>query len=249
MKKNLFTSLLLASIVYSLNSNALAQDAHLSAVQVKTAEVQFAICDETAESIKSKLSAQTIDSDTRKVYFYETNARDLQRNGFVARYRESDKGIKSSLKRNFETLSSVPEAVTTELGAKCELDTYPMRSKVGCSVKNDKVDLGEFSKKQRHFLSALGLDPIAVSNGTLVGPVLNESYELVVDQQSFTMDVVRLPDGTQLTELSFRTAVEKAESELRRAERMLTDAKITLCPIQVGVTKKILDHFLGAAHN
>ena len=249
MKTTVFSFLFAAFAASSSFATESADIQDLVHGKVDGAEVQFAICGETPATVQSKLAARSVDVEKRDVYFLETRDRALLKSGFVARFRESAKGIKSSLKRNFETLNQVPNAVTSQMGATCELDTYLERSKVGCSIKTHKVELGDFSGKQRRFLETAGLDLSVVKSAVLVGPVPNESYELLVQNQPYTMDIVHLSDGSNLMEVSFRVPIAQATQQLNRAARMLTDAKISLCPSQTGVTKKILDHYLGAPHN
>ncbi|RYZ79488.1 MAG: hypothetical protein EOP06_27095, partial [Proteobacteria bacterium] len=103
-------------------SNAFAKSG--AADQVQQAELQFAICDATPTQIVKALGARVVKREIRQTFYLETPERDLQAKGAIVRYRQTTKGVKSSVKKTFELAGQIPNEIFEEYNAGCEVDAY-----------------------------------------------------------------------------------------------------------------------------
>lgn len=224
-----------------------AQAKSRTAQEIQVAELQFAICGVTPAEIVKKLGAQVVKRELRQTYYLETLHRDLQKQGAIVRFRQTKKGVKSSVKKTFEISGEIPREIFDDFSAGCEVDAYLSRAKIGCSVKNDGTRLGELSQPQKGFLRLSGIEAETWKTAQLIGPVHNESFDLEIQESRFSLDLILIPNGDVLTELSTRVALADAFGLQGRLVEMLRASGLRLCDTQQGVTKKILDHYLGPA--
>ena len=216
-------------------------------VEIQRAELQFALCQSTPVEIVDALGARVVERESRQAYYLETDQRDLQANGVVIRYRQTKRQIKSSVKKAFELVSQIPSTIGTNYGADCEVDAYLSRAKIGCSVKEKPAELGDLTDSQRRFLKLIGVSADVASRARIFGPVRHEALELAIGRDSFSLDVIHIPGGAVLSELSIRVPLADALGAQSRVVETLRQSGLVLCESQLGVTKKILDHYLGPA--
>jgi hypothetical protein len=215
--------------------------------QVQQAELQFAICEATPAQIVKALRARVVKREIRQTYYLETPERDLQAKGAIVRYRQTAAGVKSSVKKTFELAGQIPHEIFDDYNAGCEVDAYLSRAKIGCSVKELDTEIGELSKAQKGFLRISGIGPDKWKAAKVFGPVQNDSYDLEIDKTLFALDLISIPSGAVLYELSTRVPLADALGLQGRLVEMLRISGLRLCETQEGVTKKILDHYLGPA--
>lgn len=214
---------------------------------LQIAELQFAICDARPAQIVKAIGARISKREIRQTYYLETLERDLQAQGAIVRYRQTASGVKSSVKKAFELAGQIPKEIFEDYEAGCEVDAYLSRAKIGCSVKEIETEIGALSKAQKGFLRISGVGPDKWKAAKIFGPVRNESYDLEIDKTLFSLDLIFIPDGAVLSELSTRVPLADALGLQSRLVEMLRRSGLRLCETQEGVTKKILDHYLGAA--
>jgi hypothetical protein len=215
--------------------------------EIQQAELQFAICDSTPKQIVKSLAAEIVKRELRQAYYLETPDRALQARGVIVRYRESKSTVKSSVKKAFELAGEIPREIFADYGAGCEVDAYLSRAKIGCSVKEQDTELGHLSSVQKGFLRTSGVSSENWKAAKMYGPVRNDSYDLEINRARFALDLIYMPDGATLSELSIRVSLADALGTQSRLVEMIRRSGLRLCETQQGVTKKILDHYLGPA--
>ncbi len=219
--------------------------------KVDTAELQFSLCETNPQHVVERLGASMLDGrgkkEMREVYYLETLTRDLQRRGAVMRFRETEKGIKSSAKFAYQYNEQIPDDEFDELDVNCEVDAYLSRAKIGCSVKHDPSELGKVSREQKKFFKKNGIDPQIWDETRLWGPVTDLDWSIEISGYLFSLDTFYLPTGQVFMELSVRVSLVDALQMQQQILARINAAQLQLCESQSGVTKKILDHYLGSA--
>jgi len=207
-------------------------------------ELQWAICENDPETVMRKLGVRASDENHRKLYYLETQERDLSRKNITIRYRATKKKVKSNVKTQFALGESIPSDLQ-RWGVTCERDIYVQTKKVGCSAKEEPGNVGDLSANQQAVLSFMGIGPSVISRAKVWGPVKNDEYEFAFANQEFSLDVVYLDRGETLIELSTRTEGSNYESQFDRLTAVLQQNGVELCSEQVGKGRKILDQLMS----
>ena len=213
--------------------------------KIDVAELQFALCESDATHVIDALSGKVTNHEQRDVYYLETRGRDFERFGAVMRYRLNQKGVKSAAKFSFVTEEDIPKDELKQFHPVCEVDGYLSRAKIGCTVKHNDQKIGTLSKEQKAFLKKSGLVSSAIERAQLWGPVRDVESSFTSGDIDFTLGTYYVAAGVAEMELSTRVNLSDALGMQQRLISIIHGAGLNLCAEQIGVTKKILDQFIG----
>ena len=236
-----FSLLIVASAI--VGSSLAAQ------AKIDVAELQFALCEADPTHVVDALSGKVSDREQRDVYYLETRGRDFERSGAVMRYRLNEKGVKSAAKVSFVQEQDIPTNEIKKFDPVCEVDAYLSRAKIGCSVKDNDQKVGTFSKDQKSFFKKAGIDASVIGRGQIWGPVRDVESTFKSGEIEFTLGTYYVAAGITEIELSTRVSTVDALGMQQRLLSLIYGAGLKLCPEQIGVTKKILDQFIGPDHD
>jgi hypothetical protein len=235
-----------------------------------TVELQWAVCNQTPLEVSTQLLQHNIGQkselsqlklsylDTRKYLLY---SKDIQ-----IKIENGGGGYKVSVKVNNLRYSSPEEFFSSSdpiivKKQKCEWDVYPGENgtqKYACKLNNTISNLngGYFSQEQVDFilsetginLMELKLQPVNWFNYedlTLNITLKNElKHEIKLEPTQVTeplsIDSIILNDGTPITEVSLRTTTTEKEVKIAQMNKILLNANISLCPIQLGKLDRII---------
>ena len=225
------------------------------------AELKVTVAPADIRKARYRLSLLNAQSQSRRIWFFDTPALDLYQAGTILRAREIDGDEDdSTVKLRPFTL----EQLATEFRAlddlKCELDRSPDSETPACSLKNDKdegeiasVGRGElaidelFNSEQEAMYAAYGPD-VAFDQLAALGPVRARVWTIRTDAlpEKVTAELWYMPDGSQTLELSMKVKVEDADDDMGLLVDFVEDKELQLDKDQESKTRRALEAFASA---
>lgn len=232
--KNLFVVFM---FFFFLQVHAIEQKNEISKV-----ELQWVLCEASAEKLFSKLRMQTPDVKDRNVFYLETRNLDLFGYGSIIRTRISKGTAKTAVKiKNFKE-QDIPWEFLKQDEFKCELDAYPGHEGIGCSVFYSPTDNDTFiSKRQKEFIE-MQTQFNKWNDLTQWGPVQSQEWQWQEPSLRLDLTVEQINSGSiyQSIELSVRVAILDKAKTTNVIDNWLEKNKISLCTEQNGQTGKLL---------
>jgi len=207
---------------------------------------------------RSRLSLLNANSQTRRIWFFDTPALDLYEAGVIVRAREIDgEDDDSTIKLRPFTETQLARAFRTLDELKCETDRDITKATPACSLGADQdegeivaVDAGEraidqlYSSEQEDLLATYGPD-VALDGLVALGPIparvwTVRSHDLPA---KLTAELWYMPDGTQSLELSMRVDTADADDGQDDLLGFVDDRGLDLSADQESKTRRALDSF------
>jgi hypothetical protein len=205
------------------------------------------------------LGFDLMDAQLRQVFFFDTPDLDLDKAGVVvrARRRQNDTGD-TVIKIRPVDPASLPAELRAEPEFGVEIDAMPGGYVCSASFKGSadnarirEVALGEgetrklFSKRQRAFFQERAPDGIALDDLQVLGPIptmrvktRSEGYD-----RAIVGELWLYPDGSQVVELSTKTAPSEAFQAGLEWRAFLETAGIDISGEQQTKTRTALEYF------
>jgi hypothetical protein len=204
----------------------------------ETVELQWAICESSAESFFHK-SLQNFQPDgSYRQYYVDTADHAFERQGVSLHVRDSSGGILSKLKITFERASDADLDWIKENGGGCEFDQYGPRRSLRCEIENESSNRTDaWSAKQREFLRVHKKSG-DISAARSWGPFPVEKWKS--KKEKLKLDVLEAPGGKNVLELSHK-ASENAAERYEEITQWLRERKINLCGKQQGKYQRLVE--------
>jgi hypothetical protein len=235
-------------IIFLSTQLAMAGVSKLNKIEnrVSQVELQWVICEPSIKVLFSKLDFKPEQSDSRKVYYSDTQNQDLYGRGTIIRTRvpsEKSKKIKTAVKVNYLEEFKIPWNFLANQDYKCEEDMYLQRSKIGCSVYSYPMDLNNtFSSEQAAFIQKeSGFDHW--NDVVLYGPAQSTVWSWSEESLDLDLEVEQIKVENQFfnIELSTRVNIDQGKAVFGQLQKWLLDHQIRLCQIQQGRTGELLN--------
>ncbi|HSD89037.1 MAG TPA: hypothetical protein VLB44_16025 [Kofleriaceae bacterium] len=207
---------------------------------------------------RSRLSLQNANSQTRRIWFFDTPALDLYEAGVIVRAREIDgDGDDSTIKLRPFTEAQLASSFRKLDELKCETDRDITKATPACSLGADQdegeilaVDAGVraidqlYSSEQEDLFAVYGPD-VALEALEALGPIparvwTVRSHDL---PEKLTAELWYMPDGSQSLELSMRVDTSDADDGLDDLLGFVDDRGLDLSDEQESKTRRALDSF------
>jgi len=225
------------------------------------AELKVSVAPTDIRKARHRLSLLNDQSQSRRIWFFDTPALDLFEGGAILRAREIDGDADdSTVKLRPFTLADLDTQFRTLDGLKCEIDRSPDASTSACSLKIEQ-DEGEiaavgraerpidelFSSEQQAMLATHG-PAVAFAQLLALGPVRARVWTLQTQAlpAKVTAELWYLPDGAQTLELSMKVKVEDADEGMGLLVDFVADKGLELDKDQDSKTRRALEAFAAA---
>jgi hypothetical protein len=224
------------------------------------AELKVTLAPTDIRRARYRLALLNAQSQTRRIWFFDTPELVVYDGGAILRAREIDgEADDSTVKlRPFTLVELAPEFVALD-GLKCELDRSPAASKSACSLKVDQdegeiaaVGFGErtidklFSSEQEAMFAAHG-PAVAWDQLAVLGPIRARVWTIRTDAlpEKLTAELWYMPDTTQTLELSMKVKVAEADAAMAQLLDFVADKGLTLDADQESKTRRALEAYLA----
>jgi len=224
------------------------------------AELKVVIDSAQIRRARSRLSLLNADSETRRIWFYDTPSLDLYEAGVILRAREIDGAVDdSTIKlRPFE-MSQLETRFRSLDDLKCEIDRDPDSESTACSLKSDVgeehiADVGAYLRQVRGLFSAEQEDMLAAHGPGLtptdcerLGPIPARVWTIETDAlpKKLTAELWYMPDGGQVLELSMKVDAADADDGMDALLDFVDGRGLDLDAVQGSKTKRALDALAG----
>jgi hypothetical protein len=225
------------------------------------AELKVVIDSAQIRRARSRLSLLNAQSETRRIWFYDSPTLALFDAGVILRAREIDGDEDDSTVklRPFE-MSQLATRFRTLDDLKCEIDRDPDSESTACSLKSEVgeqhiADVGDHLRQVRGLFSAEQEDLLATHGPGLtptdcerLGPIAARVWTIETDAlpKKLTAELWYMPDGGQVLELSMKVDAAKADEGMDDLLEFVDDRGLDLDAVQGSKTKRALDALVGA---
>jgi hypothetical protein len=207
---------------------------------------------------RSRLSLLNAQSETRRIWFYDTPSLELFEAGVIVRAREIDgDDDDSTIKlRPFERADLAPEFAALD-DMKCELDRDIDSETWSCSLKGD-LDEGQidgvgagdhqirtlFDSHQEGLFAAYGAGTTWWDVQPL-GPIPARVWTIRSAEvpEKVTAELWYMPDGTQVLEFSMKVPVNDADAGMNALLDFIAGRGLGLSTAQESKTRRALESF------
>ena len=200
-------------------------------------ELQWKLCEPSAEAVMQKLGVTPLKSKSREIRFFETPDFALLAKGVIIRDRQGKKDertVKIRLGREVE----VPTDWKNVDGFKCEFDVHGSGRTFTCSLETKTAGPElELSHAQRELLQELAPDALNdLDNVERLGYLADVAHDLDLDgvEASLERSTVK---GKSFMELSARVETAVAARVQNRIQKALAAASVRECRAQGSNTK------------
>jgi hypothetical protein len=189
-------------------------------------EVKLTVIDSQEDAVLKKFGLERKDAERRRIYFYDTRKLTLFKKGVVLRARETEgRGCDSTVKIRPVDPAKVAKSWRGKSGFKLEADAVGatvIRSASFSTVQSDKeieeVASGArtidklFAPEQEAFLRALSPVEVDFTKLVALGPIASLRWKFENEGLPYEIcaEEWRLPNGTDLLELSIKATREQA---------------------------------------
>jgi hypothetical protein len=249
--------------------NATAKSARLSDDQLRevlgliegadSVELKLTVPESDQRSAVDALDMDPLEAQIRQVFFFDTPALDLFRNGLVVRARRVQrKGDDSVVKLRPVVPAELPRELRDSPRMVVEVDAMPggyvcsaaLKRALGTTdvreVAQGKRSLRKlFSKDQRAFFEAHAPEGVELEGLTLLGPinVVKLKFSPAGYDRRMVAELWTYPDYSRVLELSTKCRPEEAFDVSARARAFLSERGIDLSGQQETKTRKALGYF------
>ena len=220
----------------------IALGAGMAEAHFTTTELQWEICENSAETFLRKASLGSHLESSFSVTYFDSQDLQLLKNRTYFRVENKNKNgeqkTKSKLKVEFKDADQVDESWMDKHDVKCEFDLYGGKSLARCAMQN-KFKSGEdaLSEEQIKFVQKYR-PQVNIQNWTSWGPYRGRLIEI---SNSVSVDETRVPGRVDpLIEFSVRVNTEKADQAYREMTSQLQANGVRLCPRQNGKFDRVL---------
>ena len=207
-----------------------------AANQVDTAEIQWVICEPSAEVFLKKLEVKSIKPLVRDVYYAETHDLTLIKRGVFIRTRKNGSRYKTALKKRYENESDIPWTYMNDTESKCEWDYYGSNGHIGCSLYHKANSQADFiSDLQKDFLK----HEVQFSNFDqlkVLGPVQSREWSF----DDFVVESITGPENWFNLKFSIRVSKSERAQSQAEYENWLISKQVNLCDNPRGQTEDLL---------
>jgi hypothetical protein len=204
------------------------------------------------------LGVDPLDAQIRQVFFFDTPALDLNQAGIVARARRvQGRGDDSVIKLRPVVPADLPAELRQSPNLVVEVDAMPGGFVCSASMKGvPKVAVREhlasngrisklFSKEQRGFYQRYAPSGLDLDGLTMLGPIFVLKAKSVPAEvaQKLVGELWLYPDGSQIMELSTKSAPDSAIRTALKVVEYLRSCGIDLLGEQQTKTKTALEFF------
>jgi hypothetical protein len=237
-----------------------ADDGKADGADSKT-ELKVVVAPADIRRARYRLSLLNPQSQTRRIYFFDTLGLAVYEAGAILRARELDgEDDDSTVKlRPFASAALAPQFRTLD-GLKCEIDRSPDKATPSCSLKADQdegeiaaVAAGEraidqlFSSEQEAMFAAHG-PAVPWDQLKILGPIRARVWTITTDAlpEKVTAELWYMPDGSQTLELSMKVDNADAEAHMGSLIDFVEDKGLALDKEQESKTRRALEAFVAA---
>ena len=225
-----------------------------------TVELKLTIPETTRAKTAGALGVDPLDAQLRQVFFFDTPDLALNKAGVVVRARRRQGGDSGDtvVKLRPVVPADLPKELRKRRDFGVEVDAMPGGFVCSASFKGvasnagiREVALGSrpirklFSKAQRTFYAEHAPEGLGIDDLTVLGPIptLRVKFQPVGTEQRFVGELWLYPNGSQIVELSTKTA-PAAALEVAAESRALLEARgVDLSAEQQTKTKTALEFF------
>lgn len=209
---------------------------------------------------RSRLSLLNANSQTRRIWFFDTAALDLYEAGVIVRAREIDgDDDDSTIKLRPFSAAELASNFRKLDGLKCETDRAVDSATPACSLGADQdegeivaVDEGQraidqlYSSEQEDMLATYG-PGVTLDGLRALGPIPARVWTVRSSAlpEKLTAELWYMPDGSQSLELSMRVDTSDADDGLDDLLGFVDDRGLDLSNEQESKTRRALDGFAG----
>ena len=247
-----------AAVAPNLSEEQLAELLSLLG-KADSVELKLTVPESEHLTVAAALGIDPLDAQIRQVYFFDTPALSLDRQGVVLRARRvQGSGGDSIVKLRPVVPSELPKALRTTQGFTVEVDAMPgafvcsatLKRKVGNAEIRDVVAGGRplsglFSKSQRALLSGHRPGGVVLDDVSVLGPilVLKLRFEPEGLERRLTAELWLYPDNSRVLELSTRCKPQDAFMAAAETRVFLSQRGVELSGEQQAKTRKALEFF------
>lgn len=197
----------------------------------RTVDLQFALCEPYSERLAEKLG---FEKDPKKlvVSYFDDSSASLTRAGVFLKIKEEEVEVVSEVKVVYAPFQVLPK------GVQCEVDRYGPKREKKCSLENESEEKPRWTMAQKAFAESKG--KIDWSALRAIGPFLEYRWKGEWDETEASLDVLVVPGGEPITELSVKVDLEDEEEHYREIISRLSRKRIELCPRQEGKIQRLL---------
>ncbi|HEU0239330.1 MAG TPA: hypothetical protein VFR11_08650 [Micromonosporaceae bacterium] len=205
------------------------------------------------------LGMDPLDAQIRQIFFFDTPALTLNRQGLVVRARRiQGKGDDSVVKLRPVVPAELPGALRSSPNFGVEVDALPggfvcsgsmkgtpRNTDVRTATAGDRPLRKLFSKEQRQLFAAHAPDGITLDDLSVLGPLFVLKLKFKPDELARLMvaEMWLYPDGSRILELSTRCAPAEAFQVAAEARAFLASHDIDLSGEQQTKTQRALQFF------
>lgn len=207
-------------------------------------EIQWSLCESKIKSIFKKLDIEAIyaKGKIKELSLYDLPSLDFQNQGITFRIKKGQKSNKVTVKVKFSSPDEVNWSALAKVPHRCEWDRYRDQRRFTCNLNHETEGAAFFQRDQLKVLKSLksvSADEAELAAMLEWGPFVMEEWKF--DKETpMSLEVVTLPDGEKLVELSTRVESEDEEVAFKDLTNWLLNSQIDLCDHQSGRTHEIL---------